>query len=130
MAICSKCGSQEMEFKQGVSKKNGKPWKGYKCALCSNMDFIDDPKPATPQKSPVAAGNGGFKGNSESIRAMCMSYAKDLVVGQIAANIPVDRPAVAIISTYRLLYKEVMNPGSVLFKDMEEEVTPPAEESF
>lgn len=34
---CPKCNAV-MEFRQGVSKKNGKPWKGYFCPNSSQED--------------------------------------------------------------------------------------------
>lgn len=36
---CSKCGSPNMEYKEGISKKNGRPWSGFKCSDCLNLDF-------------------------------------------------------------------------------------------
>lgn len=41
MSQCSKCGSQSTTFKEGISKKNGKPWKGYKCDDCGDMVFLN-----------------------------------------------------------------------------------------
>lgn len=40
MAQCSVCGG-DTKLMAGVSKKNGKPWSGYKCLNqgCNNMDF-------------------------------------------------------------------------------------------
>ena len=57
MSACSKCGNQDTKFSEGISKKTGKPWKGYKCE-CGNMDFVfikapnGNPAP-TPQGSKV-----------------------------------------------------------------------------
>src|SRR3990167_4337319 len=41
MAVCSICGSETV-MKTGFSKKNGKPWTGFKCQnqACGNMDFL------------------------------------------------------------------------------------------
>lgn len=35
--VCASCGTA-MTFKQGVSKKNGKPWKGWFCPNSSEAD--------------------------------------------------------------------------------------------
>lgn len=47
------CGSQDGEYKSGISKKNGKPWKGWKCKQCDQMQFMPTqnfaPKTAAPQ---------------------------------------------------------------------------------
>jgi len=37
MRTCN-CGG-EMEKKSGVSKKNNKPWAGYKCGVCGAFEF-------------------------------------------------------------------------------------------
>lgn len=53
---CSKCGSENQEFRKGVSKKNGKPWSGLKCLDCDNMDFVrqnTSPKPPKPEFAPI-----------------------------------------------------------------------------
>ena len=36
---CEQCGGSQGELKSGVSKKNGKPYKGFKC-LCGHMTFL------------------------------------------------------------------------------------------
>lgn len=46
---CSKCGSQDTQYKTGISKKNGKAWAGYKCNTCNGMTFVNSPA------GPVAA---------------------------------------------------------------------------
>lgn len=53
---CVKCGCQDLEYKSGVSKKNGKPWAGWKCTNknCGEMTF-ENTKSA-PMKSPVGIG--------------------------------------------------------------------------
>ena len=37
-----KCGSQAGDYRSGISKKNGKPWKGWKCTQCGEMAWIRD----------------------------------------------------------------------------------------
>lgn len=39
---CSKCQCQDGEYKSGISKKNGKPWRGWKCSSCGEMTFLKD----------------------------------------------------------------------------------------
>jgi DNA-directed RNA polymerase subunit RPC12/RpoP len=34
--LCPKCGS-EMSYKEGISKKNNKPYSMYKCIGCENI---------------------------------------------------------------------------------------------
>ena len=44
MAQCSKCGSGDMNYMSGISKKSNKPYAGNKCQSCGNMDFVQAPK--------------------------------------------------------------------------------------
>jgi len=46
--VCSKCGS-ETKMLSGISKKNGKPWTGFKCQACGNMDFQKSNQNISPQ---------------------------------------------------------------------------------
>ena len=47
---CAKCRCQAFTFKQGISKKNGKPWKGWKCdnKECGDMVFESSYPPKKP----------------------------------------------------------------------------------
>ena len=36
-----KCGSTNGAIKSGVSKKNGRPWKAFKCNDCGEMNWLD-----------------------------------------------------------------------------------------
>jgi hypothetical protein len=48
-----KCGSQDGEYKSGISKKTGRPWKGWKCSGCSEMTFLrDNAQPSSNQSAP------------------------------------------------------------------------------
>ena len=40
MSACKKCGSQSTTFKEGTSKKTGKPWKAYACDDCKEMNWV------------------------------------------------------------------------------------------
>lgn len=64
------CGSQSGEYKQGISKKNNRPWKGWKCSQCGNMQFLK-----TDSQSPVMAQGGGNGGN--------VSYGSEVPVSAI-----------------------------------------------
>lgn len=44
MVICKKCGAEFEATKKGVSKKNGKPWKGGNCPMCEEFGFENLPK--------------------------------------------------------------------------------------
>ena len=44
MNQCKQCGGVT-EYKKGVSKKTGKPYRGYKCTSCGKFEFINDPNP-------------------------------------------------------------------------------------
>ena len=50
MPQCSKCGGNTT-IKAGISKKNGKPWTGFKCQdqQCGNMDFQNSNGTTRPQ---------------------------------------------------------------------------------
>lgn len=48
-----KCGSQDGEYRQGVSKKNNKPWRGWKCSQCGEMQFLRSETPKTASTAPV-----------------------------------------------------------------------------
>ena len=37
---CLKCGSENTEFKSGVSKKSGRPWAANRCNDCREMNWI------------------------------------------------------------------------------------------
>lgn len=64
---CAKCMCQSFTFKQGISKKNGKPWKGWKCdnKECGDMVFESSypaKKPGygyTPKPASAPLSNGG-----------------------------------------------------------------------
>lgn len=47
---CVKCGSSNTELKSGVSKKNGKPWKRYKCNDCKEMNWVNVEKTTFKQQ--------------------------------------------------------------------------------
>ena len=57
------CGSQDGEYKSGVSKKNGKPYRGWKCNQCGDMQFLKtngsggSNYPSKPQAQSAGAGS-------------------------------------------------------------------------
>lgn len=59
MAQCSKCGNQDLEFKEGTGKATGKPWKAWYCPTCKLMHGMNGipwgdktkAKPMTPQQA-------------------------------------------------------------------------------
>lgn len=97
---CSKCGSSNVELKSGVSKKNGREWKGYKCADCNNMDFLKTEK---PKSAPVS------NGHSDAYKTMVMSYCKDIVVAEIAKG-EVKEPFKRVADGYKALLTAYAHP--------------------
>jgi len=59
---CKSCGSQDGEYKNGVSKKNGRPWKGWKCSQCGEMIFVNDPIAPLPTSGKFAYLKGPNQG--------------------------------------------------------------------
>ena len=53
MSACAKCSSQSTTFKEGVSKKTGKPWKAYKCDDCGEMNWVKSSPARTESGSQV-----------------------------------------------------------------------------
>ena len=49
-----RCGSQAGEYRSGISKKNNKPWKGWKCSQCGEMIFL---KTEAPKAQPSSGGD-------------------------------------------------------------------------
>ena len=50
---CEQCGSESGREQSGVSKKNGKPWRGWRCDDCDGMTWL--------------ASDGGAKGGSDGV---------------------------------------------------------------
>ena len=90
---CVKCQGPT-DFRQGTSKKTGKPYKGYKCQneLCGHFEFINEKPETKPQQK-----NG--KVNTDT---MVMSYAKDIVIAQLTMGNNID-PWQATIDGYNKL---------------------------
>ena len=55
MAECLKCGSQSRTFKEGISKKNNRPWRGYKCDDCGDMVFLKTKAPQNASNAKIEA---------------------------------------------------------------------------
>jgi hypothetical protein len=105
---CPKC-NQDMELRQGVSKKTGKPWQGFKCLNpdCGHMEFIKD-------------GPGGIKKEIRSsfspdltvkpncddvkVKSMILAYAKDLVVAQAQSSMNPPDMAMETIAVFNKLW--------------------------
>lgn len=56
---CPKCSCQDMAFKEGISKKNGKPWRGWKCTnkACGEMVFESSYPAKTKTSVPAISGS-------------------------------------------------------------------------
>jgi hypothetical protein len=72
---CSKCGGETV-FKEGVSKKTGNPYQGFKCKNCDNMDFIKDELGIRKEVKEVIRPHNSNGFNLD----MRLSYRKDLMV--------------------------------------------------
>ena len=109
MAICSKCGSDNMEMRNGVSKKNGQAWSGFKCIDCGNMDFIKTKK--VENRAYTAPNSGISKPVTEQAKKeMLISYAKDVVVAEIAKGIEVKEPFKRIADGFKVLFMAYQYP--------------------
>lgn len=104
---CSKCGSQNTVFKKGVSKA-GKPYSGYKCQECDNMDFIREKSQPRAISAPNSATSNGAS-NGKSTEAMILAYAKDIVVAEIAKG-KVDEPFKRVSDGFRVLLNAYNHP--------------------
>lgn len=103
------CGT-EMEFKSGTSKKNGKPYKMWKCPGCGEAEFIKEPKKqfnGTANKS--ESGNNTNGKPAGDARSFCMSYAKDIVVAEIAKG-DIKEPFKRVADGFKLLFSAYNNP--------------------
>ncbi len=102
---CTACG-QEMTRKEGVSKKNGKPYAGWVCDSkvggCGAARWDERPAPSTPQGGYQAA----QKKPLDSVKTMLLSYAKDLIVARIASGEKITEPIDATLTTFKILYAE------------------------
>ncbi len=121
---CSKCGA-DTEFRQGISKKNNKPWQGNKCLdpECGNMDFVRSngnqrfqgtpqapyqaPKLPTPQ--PVQK-NGKDREASIASLALCkvMARANAYTLGKTERLEMLD----AVYSDYITFRNRLLGPGA------------------
>ena len=50
---CEQCGSESGREQSGISKKNGKPWRGWRCDDCDSMTWL--------------AADGGSNGGSDGV---------------------------------------------------------------
>lgn len=103
MAQCSKCGSDNVVMKSGISQKSGKPWKGFKCQDCDNMDFV---------RTQQSQGANKFvaKGKNESYGTMILAYAKDIVVAEIGAGALPKEPFKRVCDGYKALLTAYAHP--------------------
>lgn len=48
--VCEHCGSKTGKVLSGISKKNGRPWRGFKCSDCDAMTWLrDETSPGQPR---------------------------------------------------------------------------------
>ena len=80
---CKACGSDVGEVRSGFSKKNNKPWKGFKCGECGEMTFM---KTEPQQQSRPAQQVQSKATNGKPRIEMMTSYCKDLAIACITAH--------------------------------------------
>lgn len=78
MANCSKCGNQDMEWKEGVGKSTGKPWKAWFCKPCKLMHGMNGQPWGDKSAAPKPTGN------AESTK---YSHQEDDIINKGFANI-------------------------------------------
>ena len=105
MKTCE-CGN-EMSFKQGTSKKTGRPYSGWFCKKpedggCGEAQFDPSPAPSTPQGGYASA----QKKPLDSVKTMLLSYAKDIVCARIASGEKIAEPIDATLTAFKILYAE------------------------
>ena len=111
--VCNQCGG-EMEIKQGISQKTGRPWKRAVCKVCGNGFFLkaDQPqKPAMP-KTPTPAVKK--ENDLVSKKAMVMAYAKDLVVALIEQGKEIAEPEGLCCMYFDQLWQVVSGNGEIV----------------
>lgn len=106
---CSKCGSLNQTFKQGVGKNTGKPYKGNKCNDCNAMDFINDKRPSSRPPEPQPKYNKSE--TDANITAQCLTK----IMGQCEAykDMTREQKREAIYDDYILFKNRVINPSLV-----------------
>ena len=98
-----------------INKKNpkGPDWK-CKDKQCAHAVWLEK-KALQPPKPPIPT---NVKDKTDA-RAMIMAYAKDLVIGRLEAGEKVVQPVKSTIMTFRLLWREYLEPFTVQFKEDE-----------
>lgn len=99
---CPHC-DKEMVFKSGVSKKNGQPYKMYKCEPCDFIKFVNPPK---AQASP-----GGVPASVPvvDVKLELLAMAKDIVVAEIAKG-GVEAPFKRLADGFKALLRVHAHP--------------------
>lgn len=78
MQDCKKCGGAT-ELREGISKKNGKPWKGYKCSQCGEMEFVKSYGPKKPTQPTLQP-------NFQDARLQKIQASLDEILGILKKN--------------------------------------------
>jgi len=105
---CPACGSEIKEVPAGVSKKTGKPYNAFQ--VCSNKlcgwkpaqkpgytsTLVENKKPNAPQDPALT--------NQLKEKTMFYSYAKDLVVAEMAGGTPPPQPTKQVIAYFHELW--------------------------
>ena len=96
----------------GISKSTGRPYESFEA--CSENCGWKPSKEKGVKKIVVESHLPSLvpqPTNDLKERSMIMSYAKDLVVQELASGLMVGEPVKEVISVFRLLWNEYKNPG-------------------
>lgn len=107
---CTACGSSNGQLKNGTSNKTGKPWRGWKCLDCDNMDFL-----RTPAGGQGGKGGSGKGGGDERLRQMLMLVENiNTATAQIVSAIPAEKMA----DMLPLIFKKLLDEDTEALKKM------------
>lgn len=112
MKTCPGCGAPMRTVPAGVSKSTGRPYEAFEA--CSEKCGWKPSKENGVKKIVVESHLPSQVPPATSDlreRSMVMSYAKDLVVQELASGLMVGEPSKEVISVFRLLWAEYKNPG-------------------
>jgi hypothetical protein len=112
MSTCPGCGAEMKHVPAGIARATGKPYEAFdacsaKCGWKPSKEkgvtkvVVESHLPSqVPQNT-----------NDLRERSMVMSYAKDLVVQELASGIMVGEPSKEVVNVFRILWAEYKNPG-------------------
>lgn len=119
--ICEKCGSEMWDNTQNKLNPRQPDYKCKNKETCGHAVWLK-PK-ADVQQSVQTANKGNYapkkpiaNGNPDTVKTMLMAYAKDLVVARLQSGEEL-HTAKSTVTTFRMLYREVLEPFKMTFKE-------------